>query len=111
MRHFMAQFGPALKWPWTKLMDVPEFTDDLVELIAGQSDAQSGHMSIAQMLAARDDNLVGMMRALKANDWGAGAVLNAHDAQLRQGSALAAHVDDLKDVSQPLLTVRRAVPL
>ena len=24
MRHFMAQFGPALKWPWTKLMDVPE---------------------------------------------------------------------------------------
>jgi carnitine 3-dehydrogenase len=25
MRHFMAQFGPALKWPWTKLMDVPEF--------------------------------------------------------------------------------------
>ncbi len=26
MRHFMAQFGPALKWPWTKLMDVPELT-------------------------------------------------------------------------------------
>jgi carnitine 3-dehydrogenase len=44
MRHFMAQFGPCLKWPWTKLMDVPEFTDELVDLIAGQSDAQSGHM-------------------------------------------------------------------
>jgi hypothetical protein len=29
MRHFMAQFGPALEWPWTKLMDVPEFTDEL----------------------------------------------------------------------------------
>ena len=26
MRHFMAQFGPALQWPWTKLMDVPELT-------------------------------------------------------------------------------------
>jgi carnitine 3-dehydrogenase len=26
MRHFMAQFGPCLKWPWTKLTDVPEFT-------------------------------------------------------------------------------------
>ena len=34
MRHFMAQFGPALKWPWTKLMDVPEFNDELVDLVA-----------------------------------------------------------------------------
>jgi carnitine 3-dehydrogenase / betainyl-CoA thioesterase len=111
MRHFMAQFGPALQWPWTKLMDVPEFTDELVDLIAGQSDAQSGHMTIQQMLSARDDNLVGMMRALKANNWGAGAVMNAHEAQLRQGTVLGAHVDDLEDVSAPILTVRRAVPL
>ncbi|WP_147106558.1 carnitine 3-dehydrogenase [Tateyamaria sp. syn59] len=111
MRHFMAQFGPALKWPWTKLMDVPEFTDDLVELIAGQSDAQSGHMTIPDMLAARDGNLVGMMRALKANDWGAGAVLNGHEASLRAGTVLSARADDLEDVSAPILTVRRAVPL
>ncbi|KIC46133.1 carnitine 3-dehydrogenase [Tateyamaria sp. ANG-S1] len=111
MRHFMAQFGPALKWPWTKLMDVPEFTDDLVDLIAGQSDAQSGHMSISEMLAARDDNLVAMMRALKANDWGAGAVLNRHEASLRAGSVLDASAADLEDVSAPILTVRRAVPL
>ena len=34
MRHFLAQFGPCLKWPWTKLMDVPEYNDELVELIA-----------------------------------------------------------------------------
>jgi carnitine 3-dehydrogenase len=111
MRHFMAQFGPALQWPWTRLTDVPEFTDELVELIAGQSDAQSGHMTIPQMLTARDNNLVGMMRALKANDWGAGAVMNAHEAALRAGTVLAAHVDDLEDVSAPILTVRRAVPL
>jgi len=111
MRHFMAQFGPALQWPWTRLMDVPEFTDDLVDLIAGQSDAQSGHMSIPDMLKARDDNLVGMMRALKANDWGAGAVMNAHEAQLRGGTVLGAHADDLTDLSAPVLTVRRAVPL
>ncbi|MEM8654025.1 MAG: carnitine 3-dehydrogenase [Pseudomonadota bacterium] len=111
MRHFMAQFGPALQWPWTKLMDVPEFTDELVDLIAGQSDAQSGHMTIPEMLKARDDNLVGMMRALKANDWGAGAVMNAHEASLRVGTVLGARVDDLEDVSAPLLTVRRAVPL
>ena len=23
MRHFLSHFGPCLKWPWTKLMDVP----------------------------------------------------------------------------------------
>ena len=67
MKHFMAQFGPALKWPWTKLMDVPEFTDELVDLIAGQSDNPSGHMSISQLLRARDDNLVALLRALTAH--------------------------------------------
>ena len=72
MKHFMAQFGPALQWPWTKLMDVPEFTDELVDLIAGQSDAQSGQYTIRELERIRDDNLVGIMRALKDRDWGAG---------------------------------------
>jgi 3-hydroxyacyl-CoA dehydrogenase len=49
MRHFMAQFGPALKWPWTKLMDVPEFNDELVDLVANQSDAQSGMYGIREL--------------------------------------------------------------
>jgi len=82
MKHFMAQFGPALEWPWTKLMDVPELTDELVDLIAGQSDAQSGHMSIRELERLRDDNLIGMMRALKKTGSGAGGVLNAHEAML-----------------------------
>ena len=111
MRHFMAQFGPALKWPWTKLMDVPEFTDELVELIAGQSDEQSGHMSISDMLRIRDNNLVSMIRALKGQDFGAGALMNVHENSLRDGTVLAARVADLDDVFQPLVTVRRAVPL
>jgi carnitine 3-dehydrogenase len=111
MRHFMAQFGPALKWPWTKLMDVPEFTDELVELIAGQSDEQSGHMSISDMLRIRDNNLVSMIRALKGQDFGAGALMNGHEKSLREGTILAARVADLDYVSQPLVTVRRAVPL
>ena len=42
MRHFMAQFGPALQWPWSKLMDVPELTDELLDTIVAQSDAQAG---------------------------------------------------------------------
>ncbi|UFI02874.1 carnitine 3-dehydrogenase [Roseibium aggregatum] len=82
MKHFMAQFGPCLSWPWTKLMDVPEFTDELVDLIAGQSDAQSGHRSIRELERLRDDNLVGMMRALKKSGSGAGGVLNTHERAL-----------------------------
>ncbi|MFC3615822.1 carnitine 3-dehydrogenase [Lutimaribacter marinistellae] len=108
MRHFMAQFGPALKWPWTKLMDVPEFTDELVDLIADQSDAQSGMHSIRELERIRDNNLVAMMRALKAQDWGAGAVLNAHDAGRKRDA-----MPDIEtaDLAQPILTLARAVPL
>ena len=72
MKHFLAQFGPALKWPWTKLMDVPELDDRLVGMIADQSDAQSGMHSIRELERIRDDNLIGIFQALKANNWGAG---------------------------------------
>ncbi|NIZ11535.1 carnitine 3-dehydrogenase [Pseudooceanicola sp. HF7] len=82
MKHFMAQFGPALSWPWTKLMDVPEFNDELVDLIAGQSDDQSGAHSIRELERMRDDNLVGILRALKVSDSGAGRVVANHEAGL-----------------------------
>lgn len=84
MRHFMAQFGPCLQWPWTKLTDVPEFTDELVDLIAGQSDAQSGHHTIRELERIRDRNLVGFLRVLKDRNWGAGRVLLDHDARRRR---------------------------
>lgn len=102
MKHFMAQFGPALKWPWTKLMDVPEFTDELVDLIAGQSEAQSGHMTIRELERARDDNLVAMMRGLKARDWGAGKLLNEQDKRLGHPEF---------DISGPITTLATAVPV
>ncbi len=81
MAHFIEQFGPALKWPWTKLMDVPDLTPELIDQIAEQSDAQSGIHSIRELERIRDDNLVGMMRALKARGWGAGKLLNDYDQQ------------------------------
>ncbi|MCB2117107.1 MAG: carnitine 3-dehydrogenase [Rhodobacteraceae bacterium] len=90
MKHFMAQFGPALKWPWTKLMDVPEFNDELVDLIAGQSDEQSGKFSIRELERIRDQNLIGFLRALKDRDWGAGKVLLDHDRRRRDAAAMAA---------------------
>ena len=83
MKHFMEQFGPCLQWPWTKLTDVPEFTEELVDLIAGQSDAQSGHHTIRELERIRDSNLVGFLRALKDRNWGAGKVLREHDERRR----------------------------
>jgi carnitine 3-dehydrogenase len=111
MKHFLAQFGPALKWPWTKLTDVPEFDEALVELIAGQSDAQSGAHGIGALERIRDGNLVAILRALKALDQGAGALLNAHEKNLRQGSVLSARAADVADAAAPVLTVDRVVPL
>ena len=110
MKHFMAQFGPALAWPWTKLMDVPEFTDELVDLIAGQSDAQSGAYSIRELERIRDNNLVTMMRGLKAQDWGAGALLNAQERMMREGTVHGARAADLP-ADAPVVTARRTVPL
>lgn len=89
MRHFIAQFGPCLSWPWTKLMDVPELDDELIEKIATQSDEQSGQYSIRELERIRDNNLVGMMRALKQTDWGAGRLLRAHEAKLASTSDAA----------------------
>ena len=101
MRHFMAQFGPALKWPWTKLMDVPEFTEELVDTIADQSDAQSGHLSIRELERKRDRNLIAMMRALKQQGNASGRLIKTHQAALRPA---------LEDTC-PMLSMRRVVPV
>ena len=84
MAHFIAQFGPCLAWPWTKLMDVPELTDELIATISQQSDEQSGQHSIRQLERIRDKNLVGIMRVQKDNNWGVGELLNQHDMRLKQ---------------------------
>ena len=75
MRHFISQFGEALNWPWSKLTDVPELTDELIDKIADQSDAQSGQYSIRELERIRDDNLAAILLALEGQRWGAGELL------------------------------------
>ena len=103
MRHFIAQFGPCLSWPWTKLMDVPELTDELTNMIADQSDVQSGMHSIRELERIRDDNLVAMMRALKGRNWGSGELLNIQDARNKPPLPT--------DVDQPFTTLERVIPI
>jgi carnitine 3-dehydrogenase len=83
MRHFMAQFGPALKLPWTKLMDVPELTEGFLDELAAQSDAQSGGWGFRALEAKRDDCLIGIMRSLQTQGFGAGNTLAAYEKKLR----------------------------
>lgn len=104
MRHFMAQFGPALKWPWTKLMDVPELTDDLLERIVEQSDAQAAGIGVRELEALRDDCLVAVMQALRGADYGAGRVLAEYERSLI-GRAEVPLLDDV-----PLTVLERRVP-
>ena len=78
MRHFLNQFGPTLDWPYSKLMDTPDYTPELVDKIASQSDDQSGAHSIRELERMRDSNLVGFLKVLEANQWGAGTTISEH---------------------------------
>ncbi|MDB5522902.1 MAG: lcdH [Rhizobium sp.] len=86
MRHFIAQFGPCLSWPWTKLMDVVDLDDALVDKIANQSDVQSGAYGFRELERIRDENLVGIMQTLKGSNggqgWGAGKLLSDFETHL-----------------------------
>lgn len=100
MAHFVEQFGPALDWPWSRLTDVPEMTPELAAKIGAQSDDQSGHLSIADLEALRDRNLVAILRALKREGSGAGRTIAAHEATL----------PDTPSDARPIVTVRRVIP-
>ena len=86
MRAMLAMFGPCLKWPWTKLMDVPELTDDFVEEVGGQCEQQAAGLSPRELERIRDDNLIAIQRALKGNDWAAGKTLARYEEQMMQAA-------------------------
>lgn len=92
MRHFMAQFGPSLKWPWTKLMDVPELDDALLDKLVEQSDAQAAGQSIRDLERLRDDCLVTILQGLRGRDYAAGSVLGAYEKALLAAPRTAAAV-------------------
>ncbi|KRB48818.1 carnitine 3-dehydrogenase [Phenylobacterium sp. Root700] len=106
MRHFLDQFGPALKLPWTKL-EAPELTDSLADRIAVQSDEQADGVSIRDLERLRDKALVSVLQGLRATDVGAGATLERHMQQLRR--ALPEPVSAPVDEAAPLRLHRAAV--
>ena len=100
IRHFMSQFGPALKWPWTRF-DGPDLTDELLDKISAQSDEQVQGRSILELERKRDDCIVAILQALRANDHAAGKVLARYEESLYQISQQNGP-DSGHDLSQPL---------
>lgn len=99
MRHFLAQFGPALKLPWTKL-EAPELTDALVDRVAEQSDDQAAGVSIRELERTRDDALVAVLSGLRGQDYGAGRTLADYArALMAKMPAVSGDVDETRPLA------------
>jgi carnitine 3-dehydrogenase len=89
MRHMLRQFGPCLKWPWTKL-EAPELTESLIDKMVAGTQAQAGGRSIRELERLRDDYLVAIQQVLREYNIGAGATLRALEERLYESSAAQA---------------------
>ena len=89
MRHMLRQFGPCLKWPWTKL-EAPELTEELIDRMVEGTQAQAAGRSIREIERLRDDYLVAIQQVLKQFNIGAGATLRAVEARLYEENAKGA---------------------
>jgi carnitine 3-dehydrogenase len=89
MRHMLAQFGPALKWPWTKL-EAPELTGSLIDSMVEGTQSQAAGRSIRELERLRDDYLVAIQQVLRQYDIGAGSTLRALEERLYKDAARAA---------------------
>jgi carnitine 3-dehydrogenase len=63
MRHMLAQFGPALQLPWTKLV-APELTDALIDRMVEGTETQAAGRTVKQLERYRDDALISIMETL-----------------------------------------------
>jgi carnitine 3-dehydrogenase len=112
MRHMLKQFGPCLKWPWTKLK-APELTEGLIDRMVEGTQAQANGRSIRELERLRDDYLVAIQQVLRQFNIGAGATLRALEERLYQqnGAAARAAMDDMSGIAdgKPLRLVETFV--
>jgi carnitine 3-dehydrogenase len=86
MRHMLRQFGPCLKWPWTKL-EAPELTEGLIDRMVEGTQEQAAGRSIRELERLRDDYLVAIQQVLKQFNIGAGSTLRALEQRLYEENA------------------------
>lgn len=92
MRHMLAQFGPCLKWPWTKL-EAPELTEQLIDRMVKGTQEQAAGRSIRSLERLRDDSLVAIQQVLRQYNIGAGATLRALEERLYSDAAERARME------------------
>jgi carnitine 3-dehydrogenase len=100
MRHMLAQFGPCLKWPWTKL-EAPELTEALIDRMVEGTQAQAAGRSIRELERLRDDYLVAIQQVLRQYNIGAGATLRSLEERLYHDAATA-HAAQPSEPGKPL---------
>jgi carnitine 3-dehydrogenase len=64
MAHVLDQFGPSLKWPWTRL-EAPELTDGLRRRMIEGCKAEANGRSVAEMIRERDETLIDILKLLE----------------------------------------------
>ena len=104
MRHMLKQFGPCLKWPWTKL-EAPELTEELIDRMVEGTQAQANGRSIREIERLRDDYLVAIQQVLRQFNIGAGSTLRALEERLYEENAAKARVA----AGQPLRLIETQV--
>jgi carnitine 3-dehydrogenase len=100
MRHMLAQFGPCLKWPWTKL-EAPELTEGLIDRMVEGTQAQAAGRSIRELERLRDDYLVAIQQVLRQYNIGAGATLRSLEERLYKDAA-GGQGEKLSETGKPL---------
>src|SRR6202790_978099 len=96
MRHMLAQFGPCLKWPWTKL-EAPELSERLIDRMVEGTQQQAAGRSIRELERLRDDSLVAVQQVLRQYNIGAGATLRALEERLYADAAEHAQAAGVAD--------------
>jgi carnitine 3-dehydrogenase len=102
MRHMLEQFGPCLKWPWTKL-EAPELTTELIDRMVTGTQEQAQGRSIRELERLRDEYLVAIQQVLRQSNIGAGGTLRALEQRL--------YADHARDAAAPAATGAGLPPL
>jgi carnitine 3-dehydrogenase len=108
MRHMLAQFGPCLKWPWTKL-EAPELTEQLIDRMVEGTQEQAAGRSIREIERLRDDYLVAIQQVLRQFDIGAGSTLKKLETRLYTDAANVTFDGTGTEPAAPLKLVSTAV--
>ncbi len=80
MEHTLAQFGPAMELPWSKLA-APALSEDLRRRLIDGTREQAGESDIRDLERQRDAALVDILRSLRQRGLGAGPELAADEAR------------------------------